>query len=88
MERVILFQNAVETLGYFSKQIAETFIQQGIKVFFVDYNNLYESLRELPGFAKKGTTALLTFNFIGVGGEDIFWKENDTSIWSNMRYQS
>ncbi len=81
MERVILFQNAVETLGYFSKQIAETFIQQGMDVFFVDYDNLNENLRELPGFVKKGTTALLTFNFIGVGGEDIFWKENDTSIW-------
>lgn len=82
MDRVILFQNAVETLGYFSEQIAETFVEQGAEVFFLDYDNLYESLEALPAFLRKGNVTLITFNFIGVGGEEIFYNERGVSIWN------
>lgn len=80
-DRVVLFKNAVETLGYFSEQIAIELEQQGIETYFIDYDNLYQTLEELPHFLKKGSAALLTFNFIGLSGEEVFLTEEGVTIW-------
>ena len=81
VDRVILFKNAVETLGYFSEQIAQTLRQEGVEVFFVDCDQICESLASLPRFAKCGRTALITFNFIGISGEEVFLQENGAYVW-------
>lgn len=86
--KVILIKNAVETLGYFSEQIALELEQLGYDIYFIDYDDLYESLNGLPKFAVKGQTALLTFNYIGLGDEEIFKNELGHFIWENyeMKY--
>lgn len=79
--KVILIKNAVETLGYFSEQIATELERLGYDTYFIDYDALYESLIGLHKFAKKGHTALLTFNYIGLGEEEIFKDESGHFIW-------
>lgn len=88
IEKVILIKNAVETLGYFSEQIAVELCHSGLDVYFIDYDMMFESLEGLPRFASKGNTALLTFNFIGLSGEDVFLREDGGYIWDDyeMRY--
>lgn len=86
--KVILIKNAVETLGYFSEQIALELEHLGYDIYFIDYDELYESLSGLPKFAVKGRTALLTFNYIGLGDEEIFRDESGRFIWEcyEMKY--
>lgn len=79
--KVIFIKNAVETLGYFSEQIALELEQLGYDTYFIDYDALYETLTGLPKFAEKGHTALLTFNYIGLGEEEIFRDECGRFIW-------
>lgn len=69
---VVLIRNAVETLGYFSGQIGRELERMGAKLYWIDYDRMYESLDGLSCFAGGNETVLLTFNFIGIGGEDIF----------------
>lgn len=83
--KVIMIKNAVETLGYFSEQIAIELEHMGYDIYFIDYNELYQSLTDLSKFAVKGQTALLTFNFIGLGEEKIFRDELGELIWK--RYE-
>lgn len=86
--KVILIKNAVETLGYFSEQITLELEHLGYDIYFIDYDDLYESLNCLPKFAVKGQTALITFNFIGLGDEEIFRDESGRFIWEKyeMKY--
>lgn len=79
--KVILIKNAVETLGYFSEQIALELERLGYDTYFIDYDALYESLTGLTKFVKKGHTALVTFNYIGLGEEEIFKDEKGHFIW-------
>lgn len=81
IEKVIFLKNAVETLGYFSEQIALEMEHCGIDTYFVDYDHIVETLEYIPRFAVKGKTALITFNFIGLSEEDIFINENGRYIW-------
>lgn len=81
IEKVVLIKNAVETLGYFSEQIALELQEQGIEVYFVDYEDLYESIEGLKRFVTRGNTAIITFNFIGYSGEDVFLQESGATIW-------
>lgn len=81
IEKVVLIKNAVETLGYFSEQIALELQEQGLEIYFVDYDELYESVEGLTQFITKGDTAIVTFNFIGYSGEDVFLQESGGTIW-------
>lgn len=87
IEKIVLIKNAVETLGYFSEQLAYELEQLGLSAFFVDYDKLYESLAALPRFAEKGKTALLTFNFIGLSGEDVFLSEGGQYVWEKYELE-
>lgn len=82
-ERVILIRNAVETLGYFSEQIALELKYRGMDIYIIDYDHLAEALEYLPKFAARGKTVLITFNFIGFSGEDIFINEKGRDIWQD-----
>lgn len=86
IEKIVLIKNAVETLGYFSEQLAYELEQLGLSAFFVDYDTLYESLAALPHFAEKGKTALITFNFIGLSGEDVFLSDGQY-VWEQYEME-
>lgn len=81
IEKVVLIKNAVETLGYFSEQIALELQGQGIEIYFVDYEDLYKSIEGLKRFVTKGNTAIITFNFIGYSGEDVFLQKSGCTLW-------
>lgn len=81
IEKVVLLKNAVETLGYFSEQMAIELEYLGIEVYFIDYDSLFETVSGLPQFVSRGNTALITFNFIGFSGEDVFMQESGATIW-------
>lgn len=83
IEQIVMVEHAVETLGYFSRQLAAEWSAMGIPVYFVDYDRLVETTEGLYRFIKKGCTALCTFNFIGISGEEIFIEENGKTIWEN-----
>lgn len=83
IEKIVLIENAVETLGYFSKQLAIEFAASGLEVYFVDYNRLVETVEGLYRFVERGKTALCTFNFVGISGEEVFVEENGRTIWEN-----
>lgn len=85
--KIILIKNAVETLGYFSEQIALELEHLGYDTYFVDYDNLYETVNAIPKFAELGHTALLTFNYIGLGEEDIFRDASGRLIWEKYEMQ-
>ena len=74
--KVILIKNAVETLGYFSEQLAETFQEMGHDTYFVDYDDLVNTVDGISRFAVPEKTVLCTFNFIGLSGEEVFIEEN------------
>lgn len=85
--KIILIKNAVETLGYFSEQIALELEHLGYDTCFVDYDNLYETVNAVPKFAELGHTALLTFNYIGLGEEEIFRDGSGRLIWEKYEMQ-
>lgn len=87
IKKVVLIKNAVETLGYFSEQIALELEHQGIDTYFIDFDHLAETIMHLVNFASKGTTALLTFNFIGLKDEAIFKDERGCYIWERYDMQ-
>ncbi len=78
----------METLGYFSEQIASALEASGYDTYCIDYERLYESLEGVRRFAVRGETALLTFNFIGLGDEEIFREETGRFLWEayDMKY--
>lgn len=80
-EKIILIRNAVETLGYFSEQMALEMRRCGFAVYFLDYDALFETLEGLPHFVRGGRTWLVTFNFIGVSGEAVFFGEDGRYLW-------
>lgn len=86
IDRIVLIKNAVETLGYFSGQIAAGLKEQGFETYFIDYEALDETVPRLSCFAMRGKTALLTFNFIGLSGEP-FFKEDGHEIWETYEMQ-
>lgn len=86
-EKVIFIRNAVETLGYFSEQLALAMGQYGFEVWFVDYDALYETVGGLPRFLRGGRTWLVTFNFIGLRGEEIFLGEDGRPLWERYGVQ-
>lgn len=83
IEKAVLIDHAVETLGYFSRQLAIEFEAAGLAVYFVDYHRLAETVEGLYRFAERGKTVFCTFNFIGISGEEVFLEENGRTIWEN-----
>lgn len=81
IEKVVLIKNAVETLGYFSEQIALELNEMGLATYFVDYDDLFDAMEGLKRFAGKGNTAVITFNFIGFSGETVFLHDDSHTVW-------
>ena len=81
VEKLVMFENAVETLGYFSRQLAAYFEKKGYRIFFVDYERLDDSVKLVKRFIRPEVTALLTFNFIGLSKENYCMETDGRSIW-------
>lgn len=81
IRKIIFIKNAVETLGYFSEQIALELERNGYETCFIDYERMYESMDAMLHFMDREETALVTFNFIGLRGEAVFQTESGCSIW-------
>lgn len=81
IKKIIFIKNAVETLGYFSEQIAQELERNGYETCFIDYERMYESIDAMLHFLDREETALVTFNFIGLRGETVFQTESGRSIW-------
>lgn len=83
IRRIIMFQGDIETTAYFSRQMEKTFLKEGYKTFFYDYQKEAESVSGLLRFIRKGETAVVTFNYHGLCGEGeiVYDKEKGEYIW-------
>ena len=88
IEKLLFFKNAVETLGYFSEQIAEELKKNGYDIWFIDFKNKPKDIQGFQSFVQKKHTAMITFNFIGLSGELEFQNEVGGMLWEDyqMRY--
>lgn len=82
-KKVVLFTGDTETLAYFSRRLAEYFSSLKKQVFLFDFEEELESFLKLSWFLETGNTVVVTFNFIGFCGEDIFIERNGKLIWDN-----
>lgn len=78
--RIILIKGAVETLEFFSLQLAKSFEAQGLQTWFWDLKAPLSSREAFEALDGYGATVLLTFNFIGLSGESQF-QSGSCSIW-------
>lgn len=78
--QIIMIKGAVETLEFFSIQMAKTFEEKGLPVWFWDMKNPLDSRTEFENSPHPEGTVLLTFNFIGLSGESQFQSGN-LSLW-------
>lgn len=78
--RIIFIRGAVETLEFFSLQMAEALQAQGFKTWFWDMKAPLSSREHFLELNDYEHTVLVTFNFIGLSGESQFHSEN-TSLW-------
>ncbi len=81
IKRIVMCTNGVETLDYFSGQMADTFTAEGVKVFFHDLKNPADSADKLKAFIRSGETAFLTFNFEGLEKEEGIYHPLEGYLW-------
>lgn len=80
-----MFEGGVETLAYFSHQMAAQFEKMGYRVFFYDLRDEAHSARKLRKFLKVGETVMVTFNFQGLEKEAGVYKDGTGYIWDGYR---
>lgn len=85
MTRIVMFEGGVETLAYFSYQMADQFQQMGYAVFFYDLKDEERSAKKLRKFIRLGETVLVTFNFQGLEKEKGIYKKENGYIWDSYR---
>ena len=78
--RIILIKGAVETLEFFSLQLAKSFEAQGLQTWFWDLKAPLSSREAFEALGGYDSSILLTFNFIGLSGESQF-QSGSRSIW-------
>lgn len=92
MDKIIVFcEHAVETLTYFSRQLADAFQEWGYEIFWMDFQMLGLSawkLRQAVQEQRK-EAVLITFNFIGLSGEEELWDLDEEgepmiSLWEKL----
>ncbi len=87
MEKQVIFcKNEIETLEYFSVQLAEAFEKRGYEILWLDFNRLALGAWKLRQALKGNDAVLVTFNFIGLSWEDGLWEltpegDGQVSFW-------
>ncbi len=90
MEKIIIFcKHAVETLTYFSEQLADAFAAWGYEIFWMDFEMLGLSACKLRQAVQGKKAILVTFNFIGLSGEEQLWESDHAgdpviSLWEML----
>lgn len=80
-----MFSGGVETLTYFSKEMAREFEQRGYLVFFYDLQGEKAQAKRLRKFIKPGETVMITFNFQGLEKEPGVYCEREGYLWDAYR---
>lgn len=81
IRKLVFCEGGVETLTYFSRELADYFAEQGYQIFFYDVGAKGAGYKHLCRFLKPGETALITFNCIGVSGESFLEEPDGRSVW-------
>lgn len=88
---IIFCEHAVETLTYFSRQIAQEFARLGYEIFWMDFEKIGLSAWKLRQRMQSSHTqaVLITFNAIGLSGEEQLWDADaqglpSDSIWEQL----
>lgn len=82
MKKIILFKGEIETLEYFSLELKKAFEQLGHCVFVFDFSKEDTSFLSLCSFIEEHNTVLITFNFTGIRGDEIFYNEQEELFWN------
>jgi len=75
IKRIVMMEGGVETLSYFSHQMAQEFQMLGYAVFFYDLKQEESSAGKLRKFIRPRETVLVTFNFQGLEKEAGVYRE-------------
>lgn len=84
MKKIIMFTGGVETLEFFSGELANYYEKQGYEIFW--YNLLLsgyniQSLMEYYENNKNDNIYAITFNFEGLEGEEGLYREDGWNFW-------
>lgn len=83
IRKLVFFERGVETLTYFSHEMAASFRKMGYQIFFFDIQAEYADTKRLTRFLKSGETAVITFNFIGLSGEEFLLETESQSVFAS-----
>lgn len=86
MKKILLFEKAVETLSYFSRQIAASPAFADSDTFFFDMKKKASERKRVERLFGGGDGTLLTFNFIGMDDEPELQTECG-SLWEQYDMQ-
>lgn len=86
--RIIFIRGPIETLTFFSQQLAEALEEQGLETWFWDMKSPLDSRETFLSFRDLEHTVLLTFNFIGLNGESQFLCGTHTSLWEQYQIRT
>lgn len=84
MKRLILFKGGVETLEFFTEQMATVWEKMGYSVFWYNLILQQASSSELVDFYKSHKTDdwyMFTFNFEGIEGEAGLYRDDGWNFW-------
>ena len=81
IKRIVMMEGGVETLSYFSHQMAGEFQKLGYAVFFYDLKQEESSAGKLRKFIRTRETVLVTFNFQGLEKEAGVYREGIGYLW-------
>lgn len=84
MKKIILFDGGIETLAFFSKQLKSAFLKLGYKVFMFNLDNEDEDIKGLMWFYEENETLMISFNFNGIRGEEVFIDSNGARFWDEL----
>ena len=84
MENIIVFKNGVETLSFFSEQLAFAYEKMGYEVFQFDLQEEESSYKKLTDFCEKGNNIVISFNFDGLRGEESLYDADGELYWKKM----
>lgn len=85
IQKLVFFEKGVETLGYFSHEMATAFEQKGYRTFFYDISRRGTDASHLCKFMRTGQTAVITFNFIGLSGEEFLEEPDGRTFWESRQ---
>ena len=81
IKRIVMMEGGVETLSYFSHQMAGEFQKLGYAVFFYDLKQEESSAGKLRTFISPRETVRVTFNFQGLEKEAGVYREGIGYLW-------